>query len=263
MNSIRLCLALLICLPSCCSSVHGQIELSYSLAKSLVGATAPEIVSGGRILMEADSKTSESIVAIVRVSSSERVRVRAMKSLKEFGELIPLTSSTVGTVTTQKYLLAGSGSFVIDAISASWDRTLDVEIGKQPDPIPPIPPPEPIPIPPPNIDVPNEYNVGLVSFKAAPKDPETAKKIATWYRVGASKLFGQGGLSDIATIRKQIETQFAQKTCKDQATCLQWDRWNKTVSDALVAEQVKRKTFTRQDFYTALVEVATSLEAVQ
>ncbi len=258
MNTIRSFLAILFVLPGCCE-VLGQIEMSYVLAKSMVGATAPEIVAGGRILMDADSKVSESLVAVIRVSSNERVRLKAMKSLKEFGELLPLSQTTIDGQMVAKYLLAGEGVYVIDSMSASWDRTLDVTIGKDPDPRPPIPPPDPIP-PKPIIDVPNEYNVGQISYKTAPKDAETANKIATWYRVGASKLFGQGGLSDIATIRKQIDTQFSQKTCKDQATCEQWGRWNKAVSDALVAEQVKRKTFTRQDFYAALVEVATSLE---
>lgn len=259
MTTIRICLALLFILPSCCE-VRAQIELSYTIMKSMVGATAPEVLPGGRILMEADSKTSESIVAVIRVSSSERVRIKAQRTLKEFAELIPWSQATDDGVLTAKYILAGEGAYVIDAMSASWDRSIDVTIGVQPEPKPPIPPPDPIPPPKPIIDVPNEYNVGQISYQQAPKDTDTAKQIATWYRVGASKLFGQGGLADIATIRKQIDTQFANKSCKDKATCEQWSKWSKAVSAALVAEQVKRKVFTRQDWYAALVEVATSLE---
>lgn len=241
----------------------GQIELSFVLKKVVVGATNPQILDGGRILMEADSKTAESIVAEVRAGCTEKVNLWAIKSRKERGQLIPISQSTDKEgKTVWKYLLAGDGEFTIVASAGEWTSELDVVIGVEPDPKPPIPPPDPIP-PKPIIDVPNEYNVGQISYQTAPKDIDTAKQIATWYRVGASKLFGQGGLADIATIRKQIETQFANKPCPDQKTCEQWDRWNKAVSAALVAEQVKRKVFTRQDFYAALVEVAASLEVVK
>lgn len=260
---IRFALALLFVIPSCCQAV-GQIELSYSIQKSLVGATAPEILPGGRILMESDSKTSESIVAVIRVTSTERVRVKAQKTLKEFAELIPISQSANSGSTTWKYLLVGEGSYVIDAISATWDRTLDIVVGVEPDPLPPIPPPDPKPpIPPPNPDIPNEYNLGLIAFQNAAKDPTTAKMMAEWYRSGADKLFGIPVLADIKSIMKEIDTKFANKSCKDQATCQQWEKWRTLLYANLIAEQNKRKTFSSQDWYKALNEIAKALEAVK
>jgi hypothetical protein len=90
-----------------------------------------------------------------------------------------------------------------------------------------------------------------------------AKQLAGYYRSGALQLFGTGGLADIQTIRNQISTQFANKQCKDKETCEQWEKWRVAVSSALVAEQIKRKTFTRDDWFKALSEIAKALEAAK
>lgn len=130
------------------SSAFGQIELSYSKQKTLVGATNPELLPGGRILMDEDSLPAVSVVAVIKVASTERVRLRASKAFKSYSELIPLTETTDAAtkVITAKYLLAGEGSFLVDAMSVSWDRTIDVVIGV--DPKPPTPPAPPTPDPP-------------------------------------------------------------------------------------------------------------------
>ncbi len=130
------------------SSAIGQIELSYAKQKTIVGATNPELLAGGRILMEEDSLPAVSVVAVIKVASTERVRLRASKAFKSYSELIPLTESTdaISKVITSKYLLAGEGSFLVDAMSFSWDRSIDVVIGS--DPKPPTPPTPPTPEPP-------------------------------------------------------------------------------------------------------------------
>ncbi len=245
-----------------CQFALAQIELTYKKQLTIVGATSPEILQGGRILAEDDSKISISSVAVLRVSSTDGVRLIAQRAFREFAELIPLGSTTDGEskIVTSRYLLVGEGRYTIDAISRTndaWDRSVTIDIGTITPP--PLPPP---PLPPPPIDIPNEYNVGTIAYTTAPSnDAVMAKQIAGWYRIGASKLFGGGGLADIQTIRDQIHAQFTGKQCKDKATCEQWERWRVAVSAAIVAEQVQRKTFTRQDWYTALIEVATALES--
>lgn len=240
---------------SFCSSAFGQIDLSYSMAKSLVGTTAPRII-GDRIIIGEDSQPRVSTVAVIKVKSDERYKLKARKTLFETAELVALTDT--------EYLLAGDGDYLVEATSVDSDASLRIVIGGSPSPTP-NPPPEPIPTPTPTPkpDVANDYNVGLVSIQTAPKDPANAKQIANWYRVGAAKLFGQGGLSDIQTILQSIEKDFAAKSCTDRATCEQWTKWKAAVSTALQAEQTKRRTFTRQDWYSAMIEIAASLEAIK
>ncbi len=146
---IRFALALLFVLPS--SFGLAQIELSYSKQKTLVGATNPELLPGGRILMDEDSAPAVSVVAVIKVASTERVRLKASKAFRSYTELIPLSESTdaESKIITSKYMLAGEGSYVVDAISFSWDRTIDVVIGSDPKPpTPPNPPAPPTPTPP-------------------------------------------------------------------------------------------------------------------
>jgi hypothetical protein len=254
---IRFALVLLFVLPSSLSLA--QIELSFVSAKTIVGATNPELLPGGRILMEGDSAPAVSEVAIIRVACVERVRLRAQKSIKEHADLILISESTdeVSKIVTARYLLAGEGSYVIDAISFSWDRSLNVSIG--PDPIP-----EPKPNPPkPDIDVSNVYHVGLVAYTQAPPDAATAKTIARIYSVNADKLFGIGGIADIQIVLKLIDVQFATKQCTSKEACEKWDVWKRQVNEALKKEQLARGSFTRQDFYSALNEIAKALESIR
>ncbi len=250
------------------SLASAQIELSHSMRKTLVGATNPEVLEGGRILIDDDSKVAESPAALIKVASTEGVRVIAMLG-STIVDLIAVDTSIdqPSKITTKRYLLVGEGEYTITAISRaneSWDRTSRIVIGK-PTPKPPKPdpdPPKPDPIPPPS-PVPNEYNVGNIALKTAPSDPNQAKTIAGWYRIASAKLFGQGGLADIEQIKREIDQQFASKQCRDQATCMQWDVWKKSIGQAILAEQSKRKTFSRQDWFSAMNEIATALEAVK
>lgn len=262
---IRFALALLFVLPS--SLGLAQIELSFVAAKTIVGATNPELLPGGRILMEGDSAPAVSEVAIIRVACVERVRLRAQKSIKEHAELVLISESTdsVSKIVTARYLLAGEGSYVIDAISFSWDRSLDVSIGADPipDPPKPDPKPEPKPDPKPNIDVSNVYHVGLVAYTSAPSDAATAKTIAKIYAVNADKLFGIGGIADIQIVLKLIDVQFTTKQCTSKEACEKWDVWKREVSSAILKEQTNRGQFTRQDWYSALNEISKALEFVK
>jgi hypothetical protein len=259
---IRFLIAFL-CLSSLASA---QIELSHSMRKTLVGATNPEVLEGGRILIEDDSKVAESPAALIKVASVDGVRVIAMLG-SSVVDLIAVDTSIdqPSKITTKRYLLVGEGEYTITALSRtneSWDRTARITIGK-PTPKPPKPDDPPKPDPKPDVVVPNDYNVGAIALKNAPIDTVQAKTIAGWYRIGSAKLYGQGGLADIEAIKRELDQKFATKQCKDQATCQQWDAWKKAVGQAIVAEQVKRKTFTRQDWFASMNEIATALEAVK
>lgn len=259
---IRFALALLFVLPSSLSLA--QIELSFVTAKTIVGATNPELLPGGRILMEGDSAPAVSEVAIIRVACVERVRLRAQKSIKEHADLILISESTdeVSKIVTARYLLAGEGSYVIDAISFSFDRSLEVSINPDPIPDPKPDPPKPNP-PKPDIDVSNVYHVGLVAYTQAPPDAATAKTIARIYSVNADKLFGIGGIADIQIVLKLIDVQFATKQCTSKEACEKWDVWKRDVSSAILKEQTNRGQFTRQDWYSALNEICKALESVK
>ncbi len=245
-----------------CSSCFGQIDMTYIKAKSLIGVTSPKVV-GDRILVGEDSRPSVATVAIITVKSDAKfVRLVARKSIFEKGSLEKISDT--------EWLLSGSGRFIVEATSFDPDKGIDenaieVTLDQAPPPGPdPKPEPEPDPEPTPNpTPVPNEYNVGKVSLQNAPKDQPMAMQIANMYRSSASKLWGQGALADIVSINKDLDKQFAAKKCTDQAVCQQWDKWKKAVSDAMVAEQKRRGTFTRQDWFSALNEVASGLEAVR
>lgn len=267
-NLLKICGMLFLLSPA----LFGQIELSYSIQKTIVGATNAEVLNSGRILVGEDSKISESLVAVIKVVSTDGFRIKAWKGLRETAELDKLNDVVDDSTKklTSRYLLAGQGTYVIDIVSRTnedWDRSVEITIGASPGPKPEPPKPDPKPEPPeppkPDVDIPNEYNVGLVSYTTAPKDYDNAAIIAKWYRVGATKLYGQSGLHDIATVLNQIDEQFRVKQCKDRVTCEQWEKWKVAVSAALIKEQSKRKTFTRQDWFSALVEIATSLEKVK
>ena len=136
--------------------------------------------------------------------------------------------------------------------------------GVTPPPVPPGPGPQPpTPTPDPVPAILDEYHVGLVAFQNSPKDTTLARWTAELYRAGAGRLFGQGGLSDIRSIMAEIGTKFANRQCTDQAVCEQWGRWKQAVDAALIAEQRRRGTFSREDWFKALWEVAQALEAVK
>lgn len=127
-----------------------QIELSYEIRKSLVGATNAELLPGGRQLIDADSRISVSDLAVVKVASSEGVRIIVQQGGKDFVGLEVYKSSVDADskISTSWYLLIGGGTYDVHAISRTneaWDRKLQVTIG----PAPPVPDPEPKPPVPP------------------------------------------------------------------------------------------------------------------
>lgn len=164
-------------------------------------------------------------------------------------------------ITDTLYTLAGDGKYRIEIYATdpglSFSET-DIVIGPAPQPDP-GPDPEPIPVP-----VPNDYNLGKIAYSAAPSDPVLAKQIAALYRYAAKRIVARdapGATIEVALA--EVNTKFAARQCRDAATCEKWADWKRQLDAALIAEQQRRRLFTLQNWYQALDEIATALEAVK
>jgi len=238
-----------------CSLVQAQVETTVTRKKALLGVTNPQ-VQGNRILVGDDSNVSVSDVVLLEVRSDykfQRVKARQNGNRIEAEKL----SDNV-------YLFAGTGSYQIEITCFDPDRGIDdaeltFDIGGKP--TPPTPPQPTPPEPQPEV-VPNDYGVGLLTYQLIPLDPPNITKFAKVYRDGAGKLFGTGGqLRDISNIIADINTAIANRQCADASKCEKWGDWKLRLDAAIKAEQSRRGSFTRNDWYSALNEIANALEA--
>lgn len=240
-----------------CGLASAQVETQVVRKKALLGVTNP-VVQGNRILVGEDSNVAVSDVVLLDVKSDYKfTRLKA----KQNGNRIE--PEKVGEAT---YLFAGAGSYsveitVFDPERGIDDKEITFSIGGKPTP-PPGPTPDPTPEPEPSV-VPNEYGVGLVAFENAPSDTANANAWAGMYRAKAGQLFGEGGLASIDRILADISATIGNRQCVDKAKCEQWGVWKTKLDAALKAEQSKRGSFSRQDWYGALTEVATALEMIK
>jgi hypothetical protein len=238
-----------------CSLVQAQVETTVTRKKALLGVTNP-VVQGNRILVGDDSNVSVSDVVLLEVRSDykfQRVKARQNGNRVEPEKLAD-----------NVYLFAGAGAYVVEVTVFDPDKGIDdseikFDIGGKP--TPPTPPqPTPDPEPQPEV-VPNDYGVGLLTYQQAPADVPNATKFAKVYRDGAGKLFGTGGLSTIDKILAEIQATVAGRQCSDLAKCEAWGKWKSNLDEAMKASQAKRGSFSREDWFKALTEVATALEA--
>jgi len=237
-----------------CSLVQAQVETTVTRKKALLGVTNPQ-VQGNRILVGDDSNVSVSDVVLLEVKSDykfQRIKARVGGNRVEPERL----SENV-------YLFAGAGSYVVEVTVFDADKGIDdseikFDIGTSP--TPPTPPRPTPPEPQPEV-VPNDYGVGLLTFQQTPLDPPNLTKFAKVYRDGAGKLFGQGGLASIDKILSDISSSVAGRQCSDQTKCEEWGKWKTNLDEAMKASQAKRGSFSREDWYKALTEVATAMEA--
>jgi hypothetical protein len=167
-------------------------------------------------------------------------------------------------LTDTQWIVVGKGKYelaatLFDAEKGIFDEEYSFELGGA-GPKPPTPDPDP---PLPDVTVPNEYNVGAISFAKRPVDQPNAIKLAAVYRSAGEYLYGNPRLMTVQDAAAWIKQQFDAKQCIDQATCQQWTRWYGDVNAALAAEQRKRGSFTRDDWVKAWREVAASLEVVK
>ena len=240
------------------SPAFGQVEIAVTNQQSSSYLSPPRIVAG-RVIWADDYQPNIGKIAVITLETeAKNVSVTAMNAKFEFAPL--------ETGEANEYFLATEGEWAIvatyrDESGKQWTDTEKAVVGK-PKPIDPKPDPDP---PKPDPDgISNVYNVGVISFQNAPRDQQLATQMASWYRVEASKLFGQNQtLSNIEKILQAIDEKFAAKQCRDLPTCQQWSVWQSKVKAALVAEQRKRNVFSKQDWWAALIEIAESLERVQ
>ena len=236
---------------------QAQVDTQLTRKKALLGVTNP-VVQGNRILVGEDSNVAVSDVVLLDVKSDYKfTRLKARQN----GQRIE--PEKVGE---NSYLFAGAGSYVVEVTVFDPEKGIDDKevvfvIGGKPTP-PPGPTPEPTPPPDPSV-VPNEYGVGLVAYENAPSDTANAKAWAGMYRAKAGQLFGEGGLASIDKILADISATVGNRQCVDKAKCEQWGVWKTKLDAAIKAEQAKRGSFSRQDWYGALTEIATALEAVK
>ena len=240
-----------------CSLAQAQVETQLTRKKALLGVTNP-VVQGNRILVGDDSNVAVSDVVLLDIRTEYKFsRLRARQNGNR------IEPEKIGD---NSYLFAGAGSYVVEVTVFDPEKGIDdtevsFTIGGQPKPPTPDPTPEPDPEPEPAV-VPNDYNVGLLTYQETPADAANAAKFAKLYRDGAGKLFGVGGnLASIDRILGDINTAIAGRQCADQAKCEQWGRWKTKLDAAVKAEQTRRGSFSRQDWFAALNEVAVALEA--
>lgn len=237
-----------------CGLASAQVETQVVRKKALLGVTNP-VVQGNRILVGEDSNVAVSDVVIVDIRTAYKfTRIKA----KQNGQRVEPE-----LVADNSYLFAGAGQYVLEITVFDPERGIDDKeitftIGGKPEP--PTPPTPPVPPPLPEV-VPNDYGVGLLTFTEAPADLANAAKFAKVYRDAAGKLYGQGGLASVEKVLSDISSTIAGRQCSDQAKCEQWGTWKTKLDAAIKAEQSRRTVFTRQDWFAALSEVATALEA--
>lgn len=237
-----------------CGLASAQVETQVTRKKALLGVTNP-VVQGNRILVGEDSNVAVSDVVIVDIRTAYKfTRIKA----KQNGQRVEPE-----LVAENSYLFAGAGQYVLEITVFDPERGIDdreiaFTIGGKPEP--PTPPTPPVPPPLPEV-VPNDYGVGVLTFTETPADLANAVKFAKVYRDAAGKLYGQGGLASVEKVLSDISSTIAGRQCSDQAKCEQWGTWKTKLDAAIKAEQTKRGAFTRQDWFAALSEVATALEA--
>jgi hypothetical protein len=238
-----------------CSLAQAQVETQLTRKKALLGVTNP-VVQGNRILVGDDSNVAVSDVVLLDIRTEYKFsRLRARQNGNR------IEPEKIGD---SSYLFAGAGSYVVEVTVFDPEKGIDdaeVSFTIGGNPKPPEPEPEPEPDPKPDV-VPNDYNLGQLTYDETPADAANATKFAKLYRDGAGKLFGVGGnLASIDRILGDINTAIAGRQCADLAKCEQWGKWKTKLDAALKAEQTRRGSFSRQDWFEALNEVATALEA--
>mgnify|MGYP003337086438 CR=1 FL=1 len=231
-----------------------QVETTVTRKKALLGVTNPQ-VQGNRILVGDDSNVSVSDVVLLEVNSD--YKFQRLKARQNGNRVEPEKLSD------NVYLFAGAGDYVVEVTVFDPDKGIDdaeIKFNIGAGPPPPVPPKPTPPDPSPEV-VPNDYGVGLLTFQSVPLDPPNLAKFAKVYRDGAGKLFGQGGLASIDKILSDISSSVAGRQCSDQTKCEEWGKWKSKLDEAMKASQASRGSFSREDWFKALTEVATALEA--
>ena len=123
--------------------------------------------------------------------------------------------------------------------------------------------------PPPDIDadIEDEYGLGRVSAKFAPRHPGTRKIIADHHKAAADFLYGIPSLKAVSNEKGDdaqnnvfawLKQEAAAMQCPDPETCQQWAEWRVEMGKAFASSQEKRQ-YTREDWYKSFIEISESL----
>lgn len=135
-----------ILLASPCFGQMAAVEVAVTKVKAIEGITAARVV-GDLILVSNESKPIVSQVAILTVKTQAKfVRIKARKSLFEFGQVDKLSEN--------EWVLSGAGRYAVEVTAFDpelgiEETAIEVELGESPTPPEPTPPgPQPGPVPP-------------------------------------------------------------------------------------------------------------------
>lgn len=250
------------------SAAFAQVEVKTAAYYELTGLGALTTI-GDRTLSTNIPNPTAKAVGIIRVDTkAANVEVSVSDQSR-----IPFAAEQL---TDKIWIIDKPGRWWIDVTAIDFDKNIYgrkqavLDVGGDT----PGPGPDPGPGPTPPGPVANEYGVGIPAYKNAPKHASTASDYSRIYQQAADFLFGVPSLKFIVSSNEAHSTdpnrsvlawiaqQQSMVQCPDPTTCEQWKRWQKAVSDALVASQ-KSRQYTRQDWYNALNEISRGVGAVR
>lgn len=215
-------LSCLVCV-SLVSSALGQVaavDVSVAKMKAIAGINAARVVEGA-IIVSDDSKPVVTQVAILTVTTKAKfVRVKARKSLFEFGQVSKIGDS--------EWLLSGSGRYAVEVTAFDPElgideKVIDVELGEDPTPPGPGPGPDPGPVPPDAFD-----NLGQRIAKASAGLPKRAE-VAAVYRSFAKQLREE----PLITVATAVEGAAKQRTSLLAGDAPKWNAFAELLTEDL------------------------------
>jgi hypothetical protein len=265
MDMLRACVAICFAFLLAAHS-SAQLEIKAGVRTRLDNATGLVQV-GNRVYITAGSIGGTTRVGLFQISTKadlSKVRISVRDSSLNPFEPTKIDDVTYEIPTPGKWLIRASVTDFDNKIAGEDEKLLEFS-GSDPSP-----PPDPGPNPPPS-PVPDAYGIGAIAYQYAPKDRERAAKIAAIYKQCGDFLFGMPSLKFITSsndahnndpnrsIHAWRRQQLSLVQCTDQETCKAWEIWKIKVDEAIRSSQTKRQ-YTRQEWYSAINEVAKALE---
>jgi hypothetical protein len=222
------------------SALAQQLELRSRLVSQVIGIEQAEEI-GGYLFVDRGSSVGRRDVVIVS-ADSEAANITfdvtdEDRSPVQYDQISPSAIS-----------IAASGKVWIDVVALDFEQNiyskkmLVIDSGVEPDDEDVHP------------DVDNEYGVGAVAYKFAPK--ENREEVASIYASGSDFLYGRPEAKTVQGTLQWIKEQTSEVTGNE------WDDWRKKVADALVkSEESRVGGFSREDWYRSFNEIAKGLRA--
>lgn len=237
----------------------GQSKVIRGTYLTADDAVVEMVGEGVEIFVEGLKPEQRQTVAIQ--AQYDNALVRAYNQAKPFPP-ITLSQNSRG-----HYPLTRKGIFDIEILAivdGRWSSEYleDVQVGIEPTPDPdnPVDPVDPIPEP----EIDNTYGVGLIAYRSAPNDKDSAKAFSDVYKQAADFLYGVPTIKNLYSensdedVFKWIDKQITAYPCKSKEVCDKWQAWKKDVFDAMVKSQRNRQ-LSRDDWHRLFMEVSNAL----